>query len=149
MTERGVSTTLNYTLTLGISAILVVGLLTAGGNFVESQRNAVVDSELEVIGERLASDIATADRLVRAGPTDPTVNLTAQLPNAVSGRSYTIEIVPSGGNTSIELTSPALDRSITAKVANKTTVAETSVTGGDVEIYYDPTPGELVVKDAS
>ena len=149
MDDRAVSVTLNYTLTLGISAILVVGLLTAGGNFVESQRNSVVDSELDVIGERLASDIATADRLVRIGDGTPTVNVTAQLPDAVSGQSYNVAVVTSNGNASVELTSPSLDRSVTANIANTTAVAPSSVTGGTVEIYYDPSSGQLVVRDAS
>jgi len=149
MDDRAVSPVLNYTLILGISAILVVGLLTAGGNFVEGQRNSVVDSELEVIGERLAADIATADRLVRAGNGSATVNVTAQLPNDVSGQSYTAALVTSNGNTSVALTSPSLDRRVTAHVANTTAVAPASVTGGTVEIYYDPNPGRLVVRDAS
>jgi hypothetical protein len=149
MDDRAVSPALNYTIILGITAILVVGLLTAGGNFVESQRNSVVDSELDVIGERLAADIATADRLVRAGDASPTVNLTAQLPDAVSGQPYTITLLTSNGTTSVELTSPSLDRRITAHVANTTAVAPASVTGGTVEIYYDPNPGRLVVRDAS
>lgn len=149
MDDRAVSQALNYTLILGISAILVVGLLTAGGNFVESQRDSVVDSELKVIGERLASDISMADRLVRAGDTSPTVNLTAQLPGDVSGQSYDVAIVTSNGNASIELTSSSLDRRVTTNLANTTAVAPVSVTGGTVEIYYQPAPGRLVVRDAS
>lgn len=147
MTDRAVSATLNYTLVLGISAILIVGLLTAGGGFVESQRNSVVDSELSVIGERLAGDIATADRLVQSGGTASTVNLTSQLPQYVSGQRYTVAIRSSGGNASVVLSSDSLDRSIVTPVANTTSIQNTTVNGGTLEIYYDPTPGELVVRD--
>lgn len=148
MSERAVSTAFNYTLILGISTILIVGLLTAGGNFVDAQRDSVVDSELEVIGERLASDIAMADRLVQAGNADQTLNLTAELPSSVSGSSYSIDIVTEDGNASVELTSPSLDRTVTAKVANTTALEPTSVSGGSVEIVYDQSEERLVVTDA-
>jgi hypothetical protein len=137
MTDRAVSTTLNYTLTLGISAILIVGLLTVGGNFVESQRNGVVDSELEVIGERLAGDIHTADRLVQADNETTTVTVTSRLPRRVSGSSYDIEVVTSDGNATLELTSDAIDRTVTTRVPNTTAISSTTVRGGTLEIVYN------------
>lgn len=148
MRDRAVSPTLNYTLTLGISAILVVGLLTAGGNFVENQRDGVVNSELEVIGERLAGDIATADRLVQIGDGPTTLNVTAELPRRVSGAPYDVAVLTSDGNVSLELTSDSVDESVTASVSNVTAVAATNVTGGTLEIVYDRSADRLVVRDA-
>ena len=146
MRDRGVSVTLNYTLVLGITAILVVGLLTAGGGFVESQRNSVIDSELRVIGERLAADLATADRRAQSGESSTTLNVTTQLPKTVAGTSYRIEVVTAGGNTSLELTTDSLDRSVTARVANTTAIEPTEFPGGPVEITY--AGGTLEVNDA-
>ena len=146
MRDRGVSVTLNYTLVLGITAILVVGLLTAGSGFVESQRNSVIDSELRVIGERLAADLATADRLAQLGESSTALNVTAQLPKTVAGTSYRIEVVTAGGNTSLELTTDSLDRVVTARVANTTAIEPTEFPGGPVEIVY--TGGKLEVRDA-
>lgn len=148
MSSRGVSTTLNYTLTLGISTILIVGLLTAGGNFVESQRNSVVDSEMEVIGERLAEDIGTADRLVQIQNGSTVVNVTSSLPSTVSGSSYSIGVVTTSGNTTLELTSDAIDRTVTTNVPNSTAISSTTVNGGTLEITYNQSADQLVVKDA-
>ncbi len=148
MSSRGVSTTLNYTLTLGISTILIVGLLTAGGDFVESQRNSVVDSEMEVIGERLAEDIGTADRLVQIQNGSTVVNVTSSLPSTVSGSSYSIGVVTTSGNTTLELTSDAIDRTVTTNVPNSTAISSTTVNGGTLEITYNQSADQLVVKDA-
>jgi hypothetical protein len=148
MRDRAVSQTLNYTLTLGISAILVVGLLTVGGDFVESQRDGVVNSELEVIGERLAGDIATADRLVQVGGGATTVNVTASLPRRVSGATYEVAVRTSDGNASLELKSDVLDESVTTPLSNRTAVAATSLSGGVFEISYNRSADKLVVEDA-
>lgn len=148
MRDRGVSHTLSYALTLGISTLLVVGLLTAGGSFVESQRNGVVDSELEVVGERLAADIATADRLVRMSDGSAHASVRSRLPASVADLSYTVEIVAADGNVSVELTTPTLDRTVRTNVANTTAIAPGAVAGGDVRIAYNRTAGRLEVRDA-
>lgn len=148
MRDRAVSTALSYTITLGIVGILVVGLLTAGGGFVGSQSNSVVDSELQVIGERLAADIASADRLARLGDGAHTVNVTASLPRAVSGSNYRIDITTGGGNATIELTSSAVNRVVSVNIANKTAIEPASVNGGNAKIVYEDSTDRLEVHDA-
>lgn len=145
MDERAVSTMVSYVLALGISAILIGGLLTAGGTFVDNQRNTVVTSELQVVGQRLAADLATADRLVQlgTGPTD--IQVTARLPQTVVGSAYTIDINTANGNVSLELSTRGADQTVTIDVANTTTIASGRVGGGDLDIVYNEGENQLEV----
>lgn len=149
MADRGVSTTLSYVLTIAISTVLVVGLLTAGSTFVDDQRNRVVESELRVIGQRLAADIATADRLVQASDDPSTVTVTSQLPQTVSGSPYVVRLIPDGGNASITLSTTALDDDVTVPLSNTTAIAESSAVNARVFVVYDPATGRLEVDDAA
>jgi hypothetical protein len=146
MDDRAVSTALNYALTLGIATILVIGLLTAGGNFVRDQRDDVVVSELEVIGERLAGDLATTDRLaqIRHGSTSGAVR--SELPRRVAGASYDIQIRTSERNVTLALTSNAIDRTVTTPLSNTTAIAPTNVTGQPLTIAFDG--GQIEVSHA-
>jgi hypothetical protein len=148
--DRGISTTLGYTLTLGITGILVLGLLTAGSGFVEGQREAVATSELRVVGERLAGDIAAADRLVRAtnGTGEPDVTVVARLPAAVAGTGYGIDVRAGGGNVTLDLTARRIDSTVTVPVANATAVAPGSLAGGDLAVVYNGSADRLEVTDA-
>lgn len=146
MADRAVSTTLNYALTLAISTLLVGGLLVAGSTFVDDQRKTVIDSELEVLGQRLADDIATADRLVRASAGSPTVRISTSVPATVGGSTYTIDVLTDDGNASLRLRTHELDRSVTVNVANETEIDPGSVSNDEIEIVY--AGGTLEVRDA-
>ena len=64
--DRAVSATLGYVLVIGITTILISGLFLAAGGFVENQHERAIRAELEVVGNRLAADIAAVDRLALA-----------------------------------------------------------------------------------
>lgn len=146
--DRAVSTPLNYTLSLAIATVLVVGLLFAGGTFVENQRESAVDTELQVIGQRLAADIATADRMVQRGAPPSETNLTTRLPARVAGSTYNIEVQTTGGNVTLRLSSTQVDRSVVVPVANRTAVAATTVSDNEVRVRYDADSDQLEVADA-
>ena len=91
--RRGVSTAVGYVLTLAVTTMLVAGLLIGFGGFVEDQREGTARDEMRVIGQQVASDLSSADRLARIGtPAEVTVN--RQLPTSVTGSTYRIEIRP-------------------------------------------------------
>ena len=92
MRDRGASTALGYVLTLGITLVLVVSLLSAAVSIVETERSRTVNSELSVLGNRLATELTTADSLVRAADDPRTVSLTAELPDRVAQGQYRIRI---------------------------------------------------------
>lgn len=144
--SRAVSTTLGYVLVLGISALLVTGLITAGGNYVQTEREQTVRDQLSVIGQQVAADIERADRLVRAAPsgTDPhTVQMRQNFADDVTGSAYRITL-DSGSNTVVvESFDPEL--SVSVKVTSQTSLADSMSDGGPIQIRY--TGSTLEVRD--
>jgi hypothetical protein len=138
MNDRAVSSTLNYVLSLAIAALLVTGLLIASGGFVENRQEEVVRSELRVIGQQVAADIARADRLVAASddPASATVNVTQQFPDRLTGTTYRITLVEQA-NPELVLRSTSPEVTVTVDVQNRTTVDESSVDGGTIVVAYD------------
>lgn len=90
--ERGVSVTVSHALSIGITTILLSGLLVGAGAFVESNEQRVADNQLSEIGHSVASQVTTLDQLNATGEdVETTVDL--QYPRAIAGSSsYTIEL---------------------------------------------------------
>jgi hypothetical protein len=144
--DRAVSTTVGYALTLGVAALLITGLLIAGGGFLENQREVTTETELEVIGEQVSADIASADRL-SASDAD-VVNITRNLPDSVTGSQYTISVRTSP-QTHLELRS--VDPEVTVRVdvaVNEAALAATDIGGGNIQVSYNRTSDELVLRNA-
>jgi len=140
---RALSTTLGYVLTLAITAVLVSGLLIAGGNFIEDQRERVIQTELEVIGEQVATQINAVDRLNQSAHGDRNVSIRQTLPSDVSGNSYRITLVERADPAlRIETTRPDLSTEI--ELTNTTAVGQSSVSGGTVVVEYNSTEGVVI-----
>lgn len=147
--DRAVSTTVGYALSLGISALLISGLLIAGGGFLQDQRVSSTRSELTVIGHQVAADIASADRLVGTDATN--IRVQRNLPDRVTGSAYTVtvETPPDVGNSHLVLTSaePEVTIRIDIQVEFAGDIEQTAVDGGEVEVVYDSGADELVVRN--
>ena len=143
--SRAVSTTLSYTLTLAISAILVSGLLLAGGSYVDDRREAVVEDELTVIGQQLAAGMERADRLVVAGNSPSVVNVNQELPNRVTGSGYRVALDSS--ESAITLESTDSDISVTVGFVSQTAISDSTADGGTVQIHYDESADHLEVRN--
>jgi FlaG/FlaF family flagellin (archaellin) len=146
--DRAVSPVFGYVLTLGITAILIVGLLTATSGYVDNERKQVGESELQVLGQQLSQDIASADRLSRTdGAVDASVSRNMQ--SRVVGSTYQVH-VQSGTNGPtdpyLELTATELDTTVTVGLTAKRPVQETTISGGDIVVEYDGTA--LVIRSA-
>lgn len=140
MTDRGVSVTVNYVMTLAITAILLSGLFVASGSLIQSQSERAIQDELDVVGERLAADLSTADRLAESAEGDDAhVRLTIELPRRVAGTAYSIEItwIEDGENAYAELVlrtrDPAIE-SVTRVVTTTEVTAVSKLRGGDLVI---------------
>lgn len=142
--ERAVSTTLGYTLSLTVATLLVGGLLIAGGGFVEDQRERTVRNELQVIGQQVSADVAAADRLASTDGTNDRVVVSRNLPNEVTGVRYTIAVESDGGETYLTLSTDSPDVSVRVDFAAETSVAETDISGGDIQVTL--MDGELEVQ---
>lgn len=145
MDDRAVNTTVGYVLTLGISSLLIVGLLVTAGGFVEDQRQRTVRQELSVVGQQVASDLSGADRLVRVGGSEVTVR--SSLPGEVTGINYRVEVEPDpSGPTTLRLSTSEPRVIVEVAVRMEMDVAATAFDGDDVEITW--TGSELEVRRA-
>ena len=142
--DRGVSTAVNYVLTLGITTILVSGLLLAAGGAVDDRRESTTRTTLEVVGQRLAANLMSADRL--AGTPDArTVSLGVDLPARVAGSGYTVRV--NGSSSTLVLEAETVDATRRVSIVTSTPVASTTVRGGQLRIVLTPA-GELEVRTA-
>jgi len=128
MDDRAVSTTVSYALNLAVATMLVAGVLTATSGVVVDQRGQAARSELRVVGQRLAADIGTADRLANAG--GETVSVTSPLPDSVAGVSYTVEVT--GSRLVLEANFQSV--SVTVPYRTNHTVESTTVAGGELHV---------------
>ena len=147
--DRAVSTALGYVLTLGIVTLLIGGLFFAAGDFVEGQHDRVVRSEFEVIGNRLAADVAAVDRLALAAGPGGEARLRTDLPRTAAGQPYELVVSPVAGEDDVYAITATMVRpavTVEVRVRSETTLASGTVGGGDVLVVYNGTA--LEVRDA-
>lgn len=144
--ERAASITLNYVLAIAISAVLVTGLLIAGGNFVQGQQTSVVRNELSVVGQRLAADVERVDRLVAAGDGVSAARINRTLPTAAVGERYDVELDASAEE--LTLTADGADVSVSVPISNRTALADSSVGSGSVAVVYNESAGVIRLDDS-
>jgi hypothetical protein len=146
--NRAVSTTIGYVLTLGISTLLITGLLIAGGSFLEDHRDETTRTELTVVGQQIAGLVTSADGLAKSS-TVGRFNTTRSLPSSVSGSSYVVRIrnvAPDEYEFELEADNGVSE---TVRVTTQTTVVvPRNVVGGDLRVHYNTTGDELVVHNA-
>ena len=146
--DRAVSVSVGYTLNLAVAALLLGGLFVAGGSFVQGEREAAVDGELTVVGERVAADLMTVDRLADGAEStqEATVELDADLPPRVSGSGYRVTIESANGDGTILLEDERSGISVEVPFRVRTDIAETTVAGGDLTIQWDADAEQVVVE---
>lgn len=149
MSDRAVSTVVSYVLTLGIITLLLTTLVGVFAPLVTSQQDDATRSTLEVIGNDIAGDLESADRLadvVDGG----TVELRTRLPDRVGGSTYDVEIESEGNSYKILLHSDDLETPVTVSVVTDAEVETESNTldGGILVITYDGDQEQLVIKNA-
>lgn len=143
-TDRAVSTTLSYVLTLSITALLASGLILAAGTTIENRQHSVVEEELKVIGQQFASKMLAADRLATSG--GETIRVELMAPSQVAGSSYRLTVAD-GAPPTIRLEAESVEVSVTITVPLDTPVVNTSVRGGDARIVLTES-GDLEVRSA-
>lgn len=152
--ERAVSVTVGYVMTLAISTLLLSGLFVAGGSFVESERERAAQGELTVVGERIAADLGTVDRLAASSASREELTLVRSLtlPSRAAGTGYRIRVTASGTEGTIALESERTDAAVEVpfRTSEGVAVRNATVDGGDLEIRWDPDAGpngSVVVAD--
>lgn len=89
--RRGASIAVTHALTVGITALLITGLLIGASDMVESQQRTAIRLQLTDIGGSLASEIRALDRLNETGSSVNTT-LRTEYPDRVAGVPYQVSI---------------------------------------------------------
>jgi hypothetical protein len=144
--SRAVSTTLDYTLTLAIATVVITVLFVGVSDFVGGQRERVVRTELGVVGQRIATDVTAADRLVEAGRGGTDVVVNQSLPRTVTGVDYTVNVSRTASVQWINLTTRTPDVAVSVRVDTATPLAETTFKGDAIAVVYDQSADELEVR---
>ena len=145
------SVTVNYVLALAITALLVSGLIVAGGDYLQGQRESVTRHQLGVCAEQLADGIGDADRLATAGEE---VRVEVDLPRTAAGSAYRIRVANVSSSSdrpyeyALSLTSPRVSATVELTVRTNVRLAERTIEGGTVVVSLRDADGdtsELVV----
>jgi hypothetical protein len=139
--ERAVSVTLSYVLTLGITALLITGLLVSAGGLFERQQDRSAREQLQDTGGEFAHQIQQFDRLATRTDGTATASLAVALPSQVAGAPYSAELkaedVDSDGSPESMLylngTSSAV--TITIPVGNETWVETGGLQTGEFRMF--------------
>ena len=145
-TDRGVSIAVTHVLTIGITTILIAGLLFGAGSLLSGESDRSTDRSLHIIGEELSGEVSSVDRL--AGHENDTIAVTSKQPRMVAGSSYEVELQPTCDEEApvVNETQPCLaltgnngDVAVYVPVilSDETNVERSSVTGGPVKITYE------------
>lgn len=132
MTNRGVSVTVNFALSLVVATMLLSTLMFATGTLLETQQDRTVRTELRVVGERLAASLMTADRLAEAGGSE--VVIRTEAPPRVGGTGYEVEINATSSNSELVLKPEDKFSTVYVDFVNTTSVNSRSVDGGDFQV---------------
>lgn len=144
--RRGASIALTHVLTMGITAILVSGLLVGMSGMVDDQRERAIRNSLETIGERLATETSYVEEM---SPRSSGVTLRVEHPRTVAGRTYAVGLLtdPSqcdGAPPCLRLHTDSPAVTVVVPVPLDVPVTDATVPGGDLRIVYD---GRITLKE--
>ena len=120
--DRAATPALTYVLAIGITAILVSGLLISSSGFVDDRRESTVREELEIVGERIAASVSALDAASASGGT---VSRRIEIPATILDTKYYVDLADCDGNeTCLELRAadPTMDVVVTVPVENRSVV---------------------------
>jgi len=144
-TDRGLSTPISHVLAISITTILIIGLLTAAGGYIEDQREFAAERELETIGSRLSAELTRADQLAQE---KGAVTIRTEYPDSVSGTSYRVRLVHGTDctdrsniptETCLVLTTTNMDVETAVPIRNETNLGTRSLGDGLFTLSSTPT----------
>ena len=144
---RAVSPAVTQALTIGVSTILITGLLLGGSSFIDTKRDNTVRQGLQDVGSGLASDLVRLDQFDTADVSS-NISFVSEYPDRVAGEGYRIHLVEDTDRATIHLNSTASDRRTQVRFRNDQPVCESTVSGGQITVVYDVTRGCLEVRSA-
>lgn len=151
-TDRGVSSTVSYVLAIGITIVLVGGLVFTFGGLLDGNLARTTDSELRVISEGIATELMKVDAVVSRTDGAGTHATLLEAPRTVAGQDYRLSVGPDACSpTAVEDACVRVETSDRAHTVplNLTSDLEGTVDGGDVWIVATNGTIELTMERPS
>jgi hypothetical protein len=143
---RAVSPAVTQALTIGISTILITGLLLGGSSFIDTKRENTVRQGLQDIGAGVSSDLVRLDQFDTAGVSND-LSFSSDYPDRIGGENYRVRLAPGPDRTTIYINSTTSELGTQVRFENRTGVCENRVTGGQIAIVYDASESCLGVQE--
>jgi hypothetical protein len=135
---RGASIALTHVLAVGITTVLVAGLIIGTSGFLDDQRQRAARSGLETVGEQLATEVSYVEGHAADGAR---VSVATEHPSRVAGLPYLVALTDDGGRCDgsgpcLVLTADTSRASVrvVVPVGPGVPVTESEVAGGDVTV---------------
>lgn len=154
MDNRGVSVAVTHTITIGITTILIAGLIMGAGSMVDSQQGFATQNELHTTGDRIAADMVTAAD--RGNRTSSTVTVHTRYDSNIGG-GLTVELEEGGecfrtedAEACLVLEATGMDEHYEVPVSvPDAAIDDGSATGGSlvVEYTHENGNGEVTIRD--
>lgn len=139
--SRGVSPAVTQALTIGISTILVTGILLGGGQLIENQKESIAREGLVDIGSGIAADLVRLDQF-NTSSLDSNIAFTSRYPDRIADEQYRIKLVPTSSRTNIYVNLTSSDYSTVVRFQNQSNVCPSTADGGRLTVRYDTTSGD-------
>lgn len=133
--RRGVSTTVSYILAIGITVVLVSSLLVGVNAMMGGQSDRALDSELRVVGEGIAVEVTSVDRLADGADATDQLAMRIDAPTLIAGSPYRVELERTGSDARIRVQSS--ERAHIVPLDNHSVIEPSSVQGGTIWIVTD------------
>jgi len=143
---RAASVPLTHALSLGITALLVAGLLLGSGQLLDRQAERVTEKSLRDVRESVANELTRIDRLSSSRP-GTNVSSRVVYPACVGGTGYDIHLVDRGGSAVVFTNASGVSTRV--RLQFDSDVCGRSVNGGPVELVYDDDEDCLTINPTS
>ncbi len=127
MDERGVSIPLTHALTFGMTAVLVIALLSTAGGFLQSQEEQVGENQFGDINSDIVSQLNSLDRLNQSGE-NVSAHIEPGYPDRVLGDTYTVTVTEVDGTVTV-----SIESSRVSEIPPKQTTLESDIEDGEFE----------------
>lgn len=142
-TDRGASIAISHALTIGITALLISGLLLSAGSFLQNQEKRVAYQEMRELNSDLNALVHQLDQLNATGER-VSVTMEPTYPRTITGEPYTVALIPdaadpTSGTLYVNLSDGRL-QSVSA-IATDTQLDRAVVSGGEPTVRLCSGPG--------
>lgn len=134
--SRGASIAVNHALTLGITTVLISGLILGAGSQLGEQQDRVIREGLRDVGESTVNELYRIDRLAQGNVNNDVVS-EVPYPNRVGGETYELRLEETATGARLIAHTADGTKRVPIEFQVQSEICEREVNGGPVGIIYD------------